>query len=190
MQPCKLPVPSDSDVKIFLNTSTQEMKTSNEDNGVLHLFQGRENHDEITYINANAEVGSEPRSAGLDHTNPSTRLYLLLLAQARRSIPLPKVYTDWRALNRWCTDWLLTRSINAQSWDPAAWPSSSALSILALTKMTQRVSRRKSNHSRTRADFRQADIRDDDCWHSLRLLQMLIELSLVGGDMHRSFRND
>jgi hypothetical protein len=93
MQPCKLPVPSDSDIKIFLNTSTQEVKTSNELNGVLDLFQGREDYDEITYVDANAEVGSEPMSAGQDNTNPSTRLHLLLLAQVRRSTPLPKVYT-------------------------------------------------------------------------------------------------
>jgi hypothetical protein len=31
-----------------------------------------------------------------------------------------------------------------------------------------------------------ADIRDDDWWYSLRLLQMLIELSLLGGDIHGS----
>jgi hypothetical protein len=104
MQPCKLHVPSDSDIKIFLNTSTQEMKTSNEYNGVLDLFQGREDYDETTYVDANAEVGSEPMSAGQDNTNPSTRFYLLLLAQVRRSTPLSKVYTDWRALNSQCTD--------------------------------------------------------------------------------------
>jgi hypothetical protein len=75
MQPCKLPALSDSDIKIFLNTSTQETETLNKDNGVLDLFQGGEDYGKITYADANAVVESEPMSAGQDNTSPSARLY-------------------------------------------------------------------------------------------------------------------
>jgi hypothetical protein len=71
------PRASDSDIKIFLKTSTQETETSNENNGVPDLFQGREDYGEVTHVDANWEVESEPMSAGQDNTNPSTRLYLL-----------------------------------------------------------------------------------------------------------------
>jgi hypothetical protein len=67
MQPRKLPALSDSDIKVFLNTSTQDTETLNKDNGVLDLFQGGEDYG--------AEVESEPMSTGQDNTSPSARLY-------------------------------------------------------------------------------------------------------------------
>jgi hypothetical protein len=113
MQPCKLPALSDSDIKIFLNTSTQETETLNKDNGVLDLFQGGEDYGKITYATQMRRWKVSQCRPVRTTLAPLRDFTFLLLAQVFRRSQHHAIKSLYglENTNRRCTDWLLTRSI-------------------------------------------------------------------------------
>jgi hypothetical protein len=108
---------------MVMGTDSWDTDAQDEDYGALD--SGHDEADDIEELDGVAipEVESKPDTVFQDNTNPTTRLYLLLLAQVRHKIPKPKVFTDWRAPTTGALIGFSPARFGVLSWDPTPPPA-------------------------------------------------------------------
>jgi hypothetical protein len=118
MQACELPSLISVDVQMVMDTDSWDTDAQDEEYDALESGHDEEDHIEELDGVAVPDIGNQLDSARQDNTNPTARLYLLLLAQVRHRISKPKVFTDWRAPTTGALLGFSPARFGVLSWDP------------------------------------------------------------------------